>query len=234
MKYQSIFLILITYLLVMLAAAVTSSFFSLLQLNAQVPAEEFGITKTCSETEIQPSLNDKSKSLITDKGAEQEFFIYSNTSLGYTIEYPNDWKGTETNCILEASGIIQTSSIINFMSTPNSSNNGLLGIAVDDFPTDLSIEELVTVFSEDFGNVIESKEIIMLDEKPSAKFTINAGNDNKLTQITILSNDKKYDITYPIKNWISNSTIQYMIHSFKILDKGVLNSKEISESNELG
>lgn len=208
--------------------------FPLLQLNAQVPAEEFKITTTCSDTEIQASEKEKDKSLVTDDKGKEEFFIYGNASLGYKIEYPNDWQGIQTHCLLEGAGMIQASSIVNFMSTPNSSKNGLLGITVADYSTGLSIDEFVKVYSQDFGSMIESKEIIMLDGKPSAKFIINAGNDNKLIQITVLSNDKKYDITHPISSSISNSTIQYMINSFKIFDKDTLNSEDVSEANELG
>ena len=71
-------------------------------------------------------------------------------------------------------------------------------------------------------------------ENQQLKFIINAGNDNKLMQITVLSNDKKYDITHPISNSISNSTIQYMINSFEIFDKDTLKSEDVPEENELG
>jgi hypothetical protein len=121
------------------------------------------------------------------------------------------------------------------MSTPNSKTNGLLGVTVGDFPIDISLDEFVKVYSEDFSNIIESKEIITIGTQPSAKFIMNAGDGNKFTQITILSNDKKYDITYPISNLISHSTIQSMIQSFEIFDKqDVLNSEDVSEINELG
>ena len=195
---------------------------------------QFGITPTCSDTEIQPSKKEKDKSLITDEKRKEDFFIYDNTSLGFKIEYPKDWIGIQTNCLLEGGGMIQSSSIINFMSTQNSSKNGLLGITVADYSTGLSIDEFVKVYKEDFGNMIESTEIILLDERPAAKFIINTGNNTKLTQITILSNDKKYDITYPLSNSISNSTIQHMIQSFEIVSKDTLNSEVISEANELG
>jgi len=230
MKYQPI-LFLITYFLLLIS---TTSIIPLLPLNAQVPAEEFGITPTCSETEVHPSANDKNTSLPTDEKGKEEYVIYGNASLGYKIEYPKDWKGIQTHCLLESGGLIQASSIINFISTPNSSKNGLLGITVADFSTRSSIDEFVKVYTQDFGSMIESKDIIMLDGKPSAKFIINLGNDNKLEQITILSNDKRYDITHPISSSISNSTIQYMINSFEIFDNEALNSENISELDELG
>jgi hypothetical protein len=232
MKYY--YVLLTTYSLMMMMLLLTMTSFPFLQLNAQVPAEEFGIAPTCSETEIQPSNEEKDKSLTTGEKGKEEFFIYGNASLGYEIEYPNDWKGMQTHCLLEGAGIIQASSIVNFVSTPNSSKNGLLGVTVADYSTGLSIDEFVKVYSQDFGSMIESKEIIMIDEKPSAKFIINLGNDTKLMQITILSNDKKYDITHPISNSLSNSTIQHMINSFKVFDKDTLNSEEVSEANELG
>ena len=165
MNYHSTFLKITYVFLIML----TTYFFPLLQLNAQVPAEEFKITPTCSDTNVHPSEKEKHKSLITDKKGKEEFFIYGNASLGYKIEYPMDWQGIQTHCLLEGTGIIQASSIINFMSTPNSSKNGLLGITVADYSPGLSIDEFVKVYSDDFGSMIESKEIIMLDGKPAAK-----------------------------------------------------------------
>ncbi|HEX5185424.1 MAG TPA: hypothetical protein VFV86_00915 [Nitrososphaeraceae archaeon] len=201
----------------------TISIFPLLHLNAQVPAEEFGITPTCSENEIQPF-----------KEGEDKFIIYGNESLGYKIEYPKDWKVIQTHCLLEGMGVIYTSSIVNFVSTPNSDKNGLLGITVSDYSVGHSIDEFAKVYTKDFGNMIESTKIIMLDDKPSAKFTINAGNDSKLSQITILANDKRFDITHPISNIISNSTIQYMIDSFKIFHKDTINSDDLTEEDELG
>jgi hypothetical protein len=227
MKYQSIslgFIFLITIL--------TTLSFPLLQINAQVPAEEFKMTPTCTNSEVQPSEKENNEGLITDK---EEFFIYGDASLGYKIAYPKDWKGIEQHCTLEAEGLVQTSSIVNFMSTLNSKTYGLLGVQVGDFPIDISIDEFIKVFSKDFGNMIESNEIITIDNQPSVKFIMNAGDGYKFTQIIILSNDQKYDITYPISNLISPSTIQSMIQSFEIVDKeAVLNSEDASEINELG
>ena len=231
MKNQSILLLLIPYFMLIM---LTTSIVPLLQLNAQVPAEEFGITPTCSETEIHVAEKDKDKIPITGEKGKDEFFIYGNTSLGYKIEYPIDWKGIQTHCLLEGGGMIQTSSIVDFKATENSSKNGLLGVTVVDDTPWSSIDEFIKAYTEDFSSVIESKEMIMVDGKPSVKFIINLGNDIKLEQITILSNDNRYDITHPISSSISNSTIQYMINSFKIFDDEALNSENITELDELG
>lgn len=212
----------------------TTSIFPLLQLNAQVPAQEFGITPTCSETEIHVAEKNKGQNSDTSEKGKDLFFIYGNASLGYKIEYPKDWKGLQTLCLLEGGGLIQTGSIVDFKATENSSKNGSLGITVaDDIPWN-SLDEFLKAYTKDFSSVIESKEIIMIDGKPSVKFIINLGNDIKLEQITILSDDKRYDITHPILSSISNSTIQYMINSFEIFDKGESNSENISELDELG
>jgi hypothetical protein len=230
MKNQSILLLISYFMLIVL----TTSIVPILQLNAQVPTEQFGITPTCSETEIHVSEKDKNKSPITGEKGKDGFFIYGNASLGYKIEYPKDWKGIQTHCLLKGAGLIQTGSIIDFKASENSSKNGSLGITVkDDIPWS-SIDEFIKAYTEDFSSVIESKEMIMIDGKSSVKFMINLGNDIKLEQITILSNDKRYDITHPISSSISNSTIQYMINSFKIFDDEALNSENITELDELG
>jgi hypothetical protein len=204
-----------------------------MQSIAQVPAEEFSMNETCSDSQIKSQEKADGNRTLSEK---DEYLIYNNASLGFKIEYPIDWKGLEKHCMLEAIGLIQTSSTINFMSVSNSSKYGLLGIMVGDFLPKLSIDEFVNVYSKDFGHMIESKEIITLDGIPSVKFIMNDGNNNKFTQITTLVNEKKYDITYPIVSWLSNSTIQHMLQSFEILDnnqKNTINS-EITESNELG
>lgn len=212
----------------------TISIFPLLQLNAQVTTEKFGITPTCSESKIHFPEKDNDQNSVSDEQGKNEFFIYGNASLGYKIEYPKDWKGLQTHCLLEGSGMIQTSSIVNFKATENSSKNGLLGITVVDGIPWNSLDEFLKAYSKDFSSVIESKEFIMIDGKPSVKFIINLGNDIKLEQITIISEDKRYDITHPISKLMSTSTLQYMINSFEILDNEAINSENISELDELG
>jgi hypothetical protein len=209
-----------------------------LQSIAQIPVEEFAVNQTCSDSDIKPYDTKEKRDNEGTKAAEEEFLVYSNASLGFKVEYPKDWKGLEKHCILEAAGIIQTSSTFNFISTSNSSNPGLLGIVVGDFTTDLSMDEFVKVYSEEFSSIIESKEIINLDGQPSVKFIMNGGNNHKFIQITTFSNEKKYDITHPIASWLSNTTLEHMIKSFEIIEdnnnKNTLDSKIISEANELG
>ena len=209
-----------------------------LQSIAQIPVEEFAVNQTCSDSDIKAYDTKENRDNEGTKAAEEEFLVYSNASLGFKVEYPKDWKGLEKHCILEAAGIIQTSSTFNFISTSNSSNPGLLGIVVGDFTTDLSMDEFVKVYSEEFSSIIESKEIITLDGQPSVKFIMNGGNNYKFIQITTFSNEKKYDITHPIASWLSNTTLEHMIKSFEIIEdnnnKNTLDSKIISEANELG
>jgi hypothetical protein len=228
----------VTFFLIVI---LTSLFVPFSELNAQVPVEEYekesGLNSTCSDYEIQPSESENDNiNNITAKEKDEKFLTYGNSSIGYKIEYPNDWDGIQTYCLIENTdtGMIQSLSEVNFKSTPNSSKNGLLGITVRDDLIGDSIDEFVKVYSQKLGNKIESKENIMIDEKPSSKFIINAGNENKLIQITVLSNDKRYDITHPLSNLISNSTIHHMIRSFEILDKNAINSEDVSAINELG
>ena len=213
--------------------------FPFLQSIAQIPAEEFAINQTCSDSDIKPSNEKENGGDERTKLAEEEFLIYSNASLGFKIEYPKDWKGLEKHCILEAAGIIQTSSTFNFISTSNSSKPGLLGIMIGDFTTDITLDEFVKVYSDEFSRLIESTEIITLDGQRSVKFIMNDGNNHKFIQITTFSKEKKYDITHPIASWLSNTTLEHMIGSFEIIDddynnKNTLDSKKISEANELG
>jgi hypothetical protein len=231
MKY--LFHLLIVYSMISLTS------FPFLQSIAQIPVEEFAMNQTCLDSDIKPYDEKENGDDERTKAAEEEFLVYSNASLGFKIEYPKDWKGLEKHCILEAAGIIQTSSTFNFISTSNSSKPGLLGIMIGDFTTDLTMDEFVKVYSEEFSSIIESKEIITLSGQPSAKFIMNDGNNHKLVQITTFSNEKKYDITHPIASWVSNTTLEHMIKSFEIIDnndnnKNTLDSKTISEANELG
>lgn len=228
----------ITYFLIVI---LTFLFVTFLQINAQVHLEEDEkedeITSTCSDYEIQPSETENDNgTIITAKEKDEKFLTYGNSSIDYKIEYPNDWNGIQTHCLIENAdtGMIRGLSVVNFTSTPNSSKNGQLGITVADDLTGYSIDEFVKVYSQNLGNRIESKENIMIDEKPSSKFIINAGNENKSIQITVLSNDKRYDITHPLSNLISNSTIHHMIRSFEILDRDAINSEDVSAINELG
>ena len=205
------------------------TYFPFFNSIAQVPMEEFAMNKTCSaESELNHYEKEIDEKIMVEG---EEFLIYNNASIGFKIEYPTDWKGVEQHCILEKVGFIQTVSTINFMSTPNSKEYGLLGIMVSDIPKKNSIDEWAKAYNEDFGSMIKSKEIITLDGKPSAKFIMTDGNNNTLVQIITVSNEKKYDINHPIASWLSNSTMQHMIQSFEIIEDNV--DKKDSDSENI-
>jgi hypothetical protein len=198
---------------------------------AQVPAEEFGIEKTCSNSESDPSFQ-------TDYDpAKDKFLVYENSSLGFRIQHPSDWKRIEEHCILEAQGLIQSASTINLMSIPNSKEYGLVGISVGDFAFEGPIDTFIDVYSSDLGNIIKSKQAITFAGLPAAKFIINTGNNTELLQITTLAHDRKFDITTPIADWISNSTVSAILDSFEIISPSELNATDQADSleiNELG
>jgi hypothetical protein len=210
---------------------VTLNFSYITQGVAQIPAEEFGIEKTCSESELDPSFQ-------TDYDtAKDEFLTYENNSLGFRIQYPSDWKRIEEHCILEAQGLIQSASIINLMSIPNSKEYGLVGVSVGDFVFEGPIDTFINIYTKDFGNMIKSKQPITFAGLPAAKFVINTGNNTELLQITTLAHDRKYDITTPIAEWIANSTVSTMLDSFEIISPSELNATDQADSleiNELG
>lgn len=206
---------------------VLTNFSYLTKGMAQVPAEEFGIEKTCSNSELDPSFQ-------TDYDpAKEEFLNYENSSLGFRMQYPADWKRIEEHCILEAQGLIQSASTINLMSTPNSKEYGLMGISVGDFVFEGPIDTFIDIYSNDFGNMIESKQAITFAGLPAAKFIINTGNNTELLQITTLAHDRKYDITTPIADWIANSTVSTMLNSFEIISPSELNATDQTDSSEI-
>jgi hypothetical protein len=209
---------------------VTLNFSYITQGVAQIPAEEFGIEKTCSESELDPSFQ------ADYNPAKDEFLTYENNSLGFRIQYPSDWKRIEEHCILEAQGLIQSASIINLMSTPNSKEYGSVGVSVGDFVFEGPIDTFIDIYTKDFGNMIKSKQPITFTGLPAAKFIINTGNNTELLQITTLAYDRKYDITMPIANWIANSTISTMLDSFEIINPSELSTtdQDSLEINELG
>jgi hypothetical protein len=91
-------------------------------------------------------------------------------------------------------------------------------------------------FSNALGKYIESKKVIMFNGKPATKVIINV-NNIQLVQISTFSDERKYDITYPITSGFSNSTLQHMLDTFEMTNSQASDSKEnegLSESNELG
>ena len=99
------------------------------------------------------------------------------------------------------------------MSTMQSKEPGLVGVSVSDFLFDKSIDKFIDVYSHDFGSKIESSEHITFDGQPATMFIINGGNNTHLLQVTLLNDQRKYDITTPITNGSSNPTIQSMLNS---------------------
>jgi hypothetical protein len=201
-----------------------------LQVLAQVPAEEFVIDRTCSNSVIEP-IEDKNPNTI-----ENKYIIYDNSTLGFRIEYPSDWKRVEEHCLQQAQGFFQSASIINFQFTPQSKSQGNLGISVTDYTINEPIEKSMDTFSNALGKYIESKKVIMFNGKPATKVIINV-NNIQLVQISTFSDERKYDITYPITSGFSNSTLQHMLDTFEMTNSQASDSKEnegLSESNELG
>jgi hypothetical protein len=202
----------------------------LLKVLAQVPAEEFATDRTCSNSVMEP-IEDKNPNTI-----ENKYIIYDNSTLGFRIEYPSDWKRVEEHCLQQHQGFFQSASTINFQFTPQSKSQSFMGISVTDYNLNVPIEKFIDLFSSDLGKHIESKKIIMFNGKPAAKFIINV-NNIQLVQISTFSDERKYDITHPITSGFSNSTLQHMLDTFEMTNSDGSNSKEneeLSESNELG
>ena len=201
-----------------------------LQVLAQVPSEEFAIDRTCSNSVIEP-IEDKNPNTIGNK-----YIIYDNSTLGFRIEYPLDWKRVEEHCLQQAQGFFQSASIINFQFTPQSKSQSNMGISVTDNTLNVPIEKSMDALSNALGNYIESKKIIMFNGQPATKFIINV-NNIQMVQISTFSDEREYDITYPITIGFSNSTLQHMLDTFEITNSDGSNNKEneeLSESNELG
>ena len=201
-----------------------------LQILAQVPFEKFAKDRTCSNSVIEP-IEDKNPNTIGNK-----YIIYDNSTLGFRIEYPLDWKRVEEHCLQQHQGFFQSTSTINFQFTPQSKSQSFMGISVMDNNLKVSIEKFMNLLSSDLGKYIESKKIIMFNEQPAAKFIINV-NNIQLVQISTFSDEREYDITYPITSGFSNSTLQHMLDTFEIPNSDGSNNKEneeLSESNELG
>lgn len=196
-------------------------------ITAQIPAEEFSINQTCSHSETDPTQN------ATSKTATNNLLIYNNASLGFRIHYPPDWKLIQDDCILENQGLIQSSSILNFMSTPASKESGLFGVTVGDFIFNESIDTFVDVYSKDFADIIKSKEVITFTGLPAAKFVLKEGDHDRLL-LTTFANDRKYDITLPLMPWFSNSTIQSMLNSFQVTNLETNSTNQNDLLNELG
>ena len=196
-------------------------------VNAQVPAQEFSLNKTCSHSETDPAQY---------RGSEfvpNNVTIYDNASLGFRIEYPADWKLSQDDCTLESQGFSQSSSILNFVSSSESKDSGLVGITVSDFIFTEPIDTFVNIYSEDFANIIKSKEVVTFAGLPAAKFILEEGDHDRLL-ITTFANDRKYDITLPIISWFSNSTIQSMLHSFQVINPDTNGTNQADLMNELG
>lgn len=205
----------------------TKTVIPLVIVNAQVPAKEFSLDKICSHSETHPAEN------MGSKNAANNLAIYKNASLGFRIQYPADWKLTQDDCILGNRGLSQSSSNLNFVSSSASKEYGLVGITVSDFILSRPINTFVDLYSKDFADIIKSKEIITFAGLPAAKFILKEGNHDRLL-ITTFANNRKYDITYPIVSWFSNSTIQSMLNSFQVMNTETNSTNQNDLVNELG
>ena len=221
-KYRAPFSFIIIYIII--------NFFSFPQSIGQVPIEEFSINKTRSNSETEP-LHESNG--IIKKG----FLVYENISLGFSIELPSDWKRTEEHCILESQGYIAKSSIINFQFMNKSEEIGFVGVSVNDYNFEGSIDTFVDIYSKQFPN-IESKQVFTFAGLPAARFIINDGNNHRINQITTFANDKKYEINYPnATQSFSDLTLQSILNSFEIINNTKSNDVEQENSlkaNELG
>lgn len=186
--------------------------------------------KTCVNSEFDP--------LQENNGIKKNgLLVYDNSSLGFRIQYPSDWKRTEEHCTLKAQGLIFLSSNINFLSTIKSKEVGFVGISINDNTFKGSIDTFADIYSRDLANIIELEQIFMFAGLPAAKFVIHDETNHKLNLITIFANDKKYDFTYPLASLgFSNTTIQSVLNSFEIINntQSYDSQESTSELNELG
>ena len=206
------------------------NFLSFPQSIAQIPAEEFSMKKTCANSEFEPvqENNDVKKNAL---------LVYDNSSLGFSIQYPSDWKRTEEHCTLKAQGLIVLSSNINFLSTIKSKEVGFVGISITDNTFKGSIDTFANIYSKDLANIIELEQIFTFAGLPAAKFVIHDETNHKLNLITIFANDKKYDFTYPLASLgFSDTTIQSVLNSFEIINntESYDSQESTSEVDELG
>ena len=91
-------------------------------------------------------------------------------------------------------------------------------------------------FVKHSGLNITGLSLTTLSGHPAYKMDVDM-DGQKMSQISTIGNNLKYDISYPVGKWASNSTIQAMLGSFEIIksktaDKTLPNNT--LGSNELG
>jgi eukaryotic-like serine/threonine-protein kinase len=129
--------------------------------------------------------------------AQENFLLYENPKLKYTLQYPSDWQKEErlndfvtfTAPILESGQYRYPAGLgISAMSTNNASLNTIANVHTKNMTNNL----------KDF-QLIESSNAVLADNKPAKKiiFTaIDKDEKRKALQLITKNNDKVFLITY--------------------------------------